>query len=173
MAEQSRSIRPTGNGRREGQLARREGRWDPFAMLDEFQQEMARLWNQPFGAWPMPRLMQRMPMGGRFMPRMDVYEKDNQLVIEAELPGMNKEDVQVELEGGDLVIHGETRQEREVRDEDFYRSERSFGSFNRRLPLPFDVDPNQIQASMNNGVLEIRIPKPAETRTEAKRVQVK
>jgi HSP20 family protein len=142
-------------------------------LLDDFQQEMARFWTQPFGAWPMPRLLQRTAMPARWMPRMDVYEKDNQLVVEAELPGIKKEDVQVELEGGDLVIRGESRQEREVRDEDYYRTERSFGSFHRRLPLPFDVDPNQIQASMANGVLEVRIPKPQETRTEVKRIQVK
>jgi HSP20 family protein len=144
-----------------------------FVLFDEFQQEMARFWTQPFGAWPMPRLWQRAAMPARFMPRMDVYEKDNQLIVEAELPGINKEDVQVELEGSDLVIRGESRQEREVKEESYYRSERSFGSFHCRLPLPFEVDPNQIQASMANGVLQVRIPKPAETKAEAKRIQVK
>lgn len=172
MAEQTRSIRPDGNGQR-GQLAHREGRWDPFSLLDDVQQEMARLWSQPFGTWPMPRLLQRMPGGTRWAPRMDVFEKDNQVVMEAELPGINKEDVQVELEGGDLVIRGESRQQREVREEDYFRTERSYGSFYRRIPLQFDVDPNQIQASMNNGVLEVRIPKPPASSTEAKRIQVR
>jgi HSP20 family protein len=103
---------------------------------------------------------------------LDVYQKDDQLVVEAEPPGIKKEDVQVELEGGVLVIRGESRQEREVRDEDYYRTERSFGSFHRRVPLGFDVDPSHVQASMANGVLEVRIPKPAETRTEGRRIQV-
>jgi HSP20 family protein len=92
---------------------------------------------------------------------------------QAESRARTRPDVQVELEGGGLVVRGESRQERQVRDEDYYRTERGFGSFYRRLPLPFDVDPNQIQASMANGVLEVRIPKPAETRTEARRIQVK
>jgi HSP20 family protein len=173
MAEQTRSMRSTTNGQKTGQLARREGRWDPFAMFDELQQDMARFWNQPFGAWPMPRLLQRMPGPARWAPRMDVYERDNQLIIEAELPGIKKEDVQVELEGSDLVIHGESHEEHQVKQEDYYRTERSFGSFHRRLPLPFEVSPDQIQASMNNGVLEVRILRPAQAKTEAKRIQVK
>jgi HSP20 family protein len=173
MAEHTRSMTPTTNGPRRGELARREGRWDPFGLLDELEQQMGRFWNQPFGAWPMPRFFQRVPVSARWMPRLDIYEKDNQLVIEAELPGIRKEDVQVEVQGADLVIRGESRQQREVKDEDYYRTERSYGSFHRRLPLPFDVDPAQIQASMSDGVLAIRIPKPAESRTEARRIQVK
>jgi HSP20 family protein len=171
MTEQTRNIAPAGNGQRG--LARREGRWDPSTLLDEFQQEMARFWNEPFGAWPVPRLWRRVAGPGRFMPRMDVYEKDNQLVVEAELPGLKREDVQVELEAGDLLIRGESRQEHEVREENYYRSERGFGSFYRRVPLGFEVDPNQIKASMNNGVLEVRVPKPAEARTTARRIEVK
>lgn len=173
MAEQTRNITPTGNGQRGSQLARREGRWDPFALLDEIQQDMARFWNQPFGAWPMPRVLQRAPMAGRWAPRTDVYESGQELVVEAELPGIRKEDVQVELDRGDLVIRGESRQEHEVREEDYYRSERSFGSFQRRIPLGFDVDPNKIQASMNNGVLEVHLPKPTETGASGRRIEVK
>lgn len=173
MAEQTRSMTPTGNGQRRSELARREGRWDPLALFDELQQEMARFWGQPLGSWPMPRLSQRSGMPARWGPRMDVYEKDNQLVIEAELPGIKKEDVQVELDANDLIIHGESRQEQEVREENYYRTERSFGSFYRRLPLPFEVNPDQIQANINNGVLDIRIPKPTGTKSEARRIQVK
>jgi HSP20 family protein len=151
-------------------------RWDPLEMFDTLQEEMDRFWRRPGPFWSgaLPTLLRR--AGGRglaWAPRMDVYEKDNQLIVEAELPGINKEDVQVELEGGNLVIHGESRQEREIRDEEYYRTERSYGSFHRRLPLPFDVNPDQIQATMNNGVLEVRIPKPAEARTETQRIQVK
>jgi HSP20 family protein len=173
MAEQTRGMTQTRDGQRRGELAQRERRWDPIAMLDELQQEMGRFWSQPFGMWPMMRPFQRMGMPARWAPRMDVYEKDNQLIVEAELPAVKKEDIQVELEGGDLVIRGETRQEHEVKEENYYRSERSYGSFHRRLPLPFEVNPDQIQASMADGVLKVRIPKPAGTTTEAKRIQVK
>jgi HSP20 family protein len=167
MAEQTRSMTRSGNVPPGTQLARRQGRWDPFSLLDELEQDMARFWGRPVTGWP--RFMGQM----RWAPRMDVYEKDNQLIVETELPGMKKEDVQVDLEGSDLVIHGESRQQREIKDEDYYRTERSYGSFHRRIPLPFEVDPSQIQASMNNGILEVRIPKPAETRSEPRRIQVK
>ena len=174
MPDQTRSITPTTNGQRRGELARRETRWDPFALFDDFQQDMGRFWNEPFGFWPMRRPFQPMAqMPGRWVPRVDVYEKDDQLVIEAELPSVKKEDVRVDLESGDLVIRGETRQQQEVKDEHYYRSERSFGTFHRRIPLSFDVDANQVQASMTDGVLEVHIPKPAEARTESKRIQLK
>ena len=169
MAEQTRSMTRGGNEQTATQLAGRQGRWDPFALLDELEQDMARLWGRPMAGWA--RFMERMPT--RWAPRMDVYEKDNQMVVEAELPGIRKEDIQLDLEGSDLVIHGESRQERQIKEEDYYRTERTYGTFHRRIPLPFEVDPGQIQASMNNGVLEVRIPKPAETRSEPRRIQVK
>jgi HSP20 family protein len=104
---------------------------------------------------------------------MDVYEKDNAIVVKAELPGMKKEDVQVEIEGEDLIIRGESKAESEVKDEDYYRSERSFGSFYRRMPLPAGVTAEQIHASLTDGVLEVRVPKPAEAKAEAKKIPVK
>ena len=104
---------------------------------------------------------------------MDVYEKDNAIVIKAELPGLKKEEVQVEIDGEDLVIRGESKAESEVKDEDYYRSERSIGSFYRRMPLPAGVTPEQIQANLKDGVLEVRVPKPAEARSEAKKIEVK
>lgn len=103
---------------------------------------------------------------------MDVYEKDNALFVKAELPGLKKEDVQVEVEGEDLVIRGESKTESEVKDGDYYRSERSFGSFYRRLPLPAGVTSEQIQATLKDGVLEVRVPKPTEAAPEVKKITV-
>ncbi len=95
-------------------------------------------------------------------PRMDVYEKDNTLIVKADLPGLKNEDVQVELDDGGLVIRGASAAESEIKEENYYRMERSLGTFYRRLPLPFAVEPDQIQATMRDGLLEVRIPRPAE-----------
>jgi HSP20 family protein len=151
-------------------------RWDPLAILDDLQEDMARMWNRPVGMWPMMRPLRRLGQmqGGMMLaPRVDAFEKDGNLIVKAELPGVKKEDVQVELEDGNLVIRGECRAESEVKDEDFYRLERSTGTFFRRLPLPFDVQPDQIEANMVDGVLEVRMPKPIEQQSEPKRIAVK
>ena len=79
------------------------------------------------------RLLAQLPLGA---PRLDVYEQDGYLVVKADVPGVEKEDVRVELDGGDLVIQGETRTENEVKEDQYYRIERRLGRFYRRVPLP-------------------------------------
>jgi HSP20 family protein len=169
MAEASMVPVKSGNGK----LRRAE----PFGMWDEFEAELERFWRRPWsGLWRAPLLR---PVGAftreplTWAPRMDVYEKDNAIVFKAELPGLKKEDVEVEVEGEDLVIRGESKAESEVKDKDYYRSERSYGSFYRRMPLPVGVTPEQIQANLNDGVLEVRVPKPAEAKAETKKIAVK
>jgi HSP20 family protein len=142
--------------------------------LDDFASEMERFWTRPFSFFtgPLPRPF----FAGRDMlawaPRTDVYEKDHTIVVKAELPGLKKEDVQVEVEGGDLIIRGQSKAESEVKQEDYYRTERTFGSFYRRMQLPAGVTPEQIEASLTDGVLEVRVPLPAEAQTETKTVPV-
>jgi HSP20 family protein len=105
---------------------------------------------------------------------MDVYEQAGALVVKAELPGVKKEEIEITLEEGDLVLRGEHQAETEVKEEAFYRMERSYGSFYRRLPLAGDVKPEQITATLTDGVLEVRIPKPAEeAKTTPQKIAVK
>jgi HSP20 family protein len=129
-------------------------------MFDEMLDDMTRLFG-PGSHFPTIQLPRRGAMAG--LPRTDVAEKDHTLIISAELPGVRKEDVYVELQDDALIIRGESRVDEQVRDEDYLRTERSYGSFYRRLPLPFKAKVDQVQASLNNGVLEIRIPEPAES----------
>jgi HSP20 family protein len=103
---------------------------------------------------------------------VDVYEKDGNLIVKAEVPGMKKEDIKVEMDDGDLVLSGERKSESEVREEDYYRVERAYGSFYRRLQIPFDVKTEQIKATYKDGVLEIAIPKPAQATPPPKRIAV-
>lgn len=150
-------------------------RRDPFELLDTFQEEMARLWGQgwPFSGLSFPRRMgQLFSSPTMWVPRIDVFEKDKNLVIKAELPGAKKEDIEVTLDHGDLVLHGEHKGESEVKEESYYRKERSYGSFYRRIPLSFEVDANTIKATMTDGVLEIQIPMPAEAQMKAQKIQV-
>jgi HSP20 family protein len=148
-------------------------RLDPFEVLNTLRDEMDRFWRDPLRIGPLA-----FPFGSvttsaaDFIPRVDVYEHDNTIVVTAELPGLTKEDVQVELDDGSLVIRGKTQAQREVKEDAYYRAERSFGAFYRRLPVPFEVQPEQIRASMTDGVLEVRIPRPMDSPTEPKKIPV-
>lgn len=144
---------------------RRLRRWDPFEMFDELQDEMMRLWGQAWPAMPRPlsRSLRRRGLAPTmWSPSVDVYEKDSNLIVKAELPGLKKNDIDVSLDQGDLLIRGERKTESEVKEESYYRVERSFGSFYRRIPLPFEANADQITANYNDGVLEVRIPKPVQ-----------
>jgi HSP20 family protein len=167
MAEAS--TVPVKSGNR--QIRRR----DPFEMLEALQDEMARFWSQgwPFGSLAFPRRMgQLFQPPDMWTPRVDVFEQDGDLVVKAELPGAKKEEIEVTLDRSDLVIRGERKAESEVKEESYYRMERSYGSFYRRLPLGFEAAAEHIKATFADGVLEIRVPKPAETPPEAKKITI-
>lgn len=134
--------------------------WKPFGMLEDLRTEFERLWEKPM----MPFRSRRFEMADTqtYMPRLDVYEKDNELIVKADLPGMKKEDVHVALEDGALVLKGERKEEKEIKEEGYYRSECLYGSFYRSLPLGFDVAPDKVTAKFADGVLEVRMPKPAQ-----------
>ena len=141
-------------------------RWEPFDVFDALQGDLERFWHRPFSlpVGPLPASFQRtsaVPM--TYVPRMDVYEKDGTLILKAELPGLKKEDVQVEIYNGNLIIKGESKATQEVKEEAYYRTERTYGSFYRSLALPWEVTPEQITATLTDGVLEVHIPKPVAT----------
>ena len=123
---------------------------------------MDRFFLDPSGWFPFARVPRE--FGSVRLPRMDVVDKDRTLIVTAELPGVKKEDVHVEMADGALVIYGESRSEHEEKEHGYVRMERTYGSFHRRLPLGFDVEPTQITATLKNGVLEVRIPEPAEAK---------
>jgi len=100
--------------------------------------------------------------GRRWVPPMDLVEAEDHFVLKADLPGLSEGDVNIEVQDGTLTISGERKAEHEQREKGWYRIERSFGSFNRSLTLPDGVDPDRIEASFSDGVLEVRVPKPEE-----------
>ncbi len=132
-------------------------RWEPARELHSIQQEMNRLFGSVFDA----------QAGGgegnggrRWIPAMDLVEDGEHFVLSADLPGVDEDDVSVELEDNVLSISGERKSQREERREGYYRIERAAGKFSRSLTLPEGIDPDGIQASFEKGVLEVRVPKP-------------
>jgi len=137
-------------------------RWDSSRELSSLQAEMNRLF-QTFFDTP----ASSSGSGGntglrRWHPAMDLVETDEHFVLRADLPGVDENDVNVELEDNVLTISGERRHEQEVKKGGYYRIERASGNFARTLTLPEGVDAEAVQASFDKGVLEVRIPKPAE-----------
>jgi HSP20 family protein len=97
-------------------------------------------------------------------PAVEVFERDNNLVVHAELPGLSKDDVKVEMTDDGLVIQGERKREHEEKGEGFYRSERSYGQFYRLIPLPEGANADQATAQFENGILEVSVPVPESQR---------
>lgn len=151
-----RSLMPVG---RDKGLTRWEG--GPFADL---QREIDRLFDD---------FTRGMPSLGvtALTPRMDVTETDGELELTAELPGLEEKDVQINFADGVLTIRGEKKVEKEEKDKKYRMVERAYGSFERALELPSGVDPDKIQASIANGVLTVKVPKPAAV--QGKKIEVK
>jgi HSP20 family protein len=105
-------------------------------------------------------------------PQVDVSQKEDRILVHADLPGVKKEDVHVDVEKDMLIIRGERRDEREEKEKGYYRSERSYGSFYRALPLPEGVDPNRCEATYKDGVLEINIPTPKREEQKGRRIEI-
>ena len=105
-------------------------------------------------------------------PLIDETEDEKAFFIKVELPGMDQEDVDITLTDGRLTIRGEKKREEEEKGKDFYRHERSFGSFRRSLPIPVEVDESKIEASFKKGVLSIKLPKSDEARKKVKHIHV-
>jgi HSP20 family protein len=120
---------------------------------EPFAREIDRVFDAFFGQTDQAR---------RWVPPMDLVEAEDHFVLKADLPGLTEEDVNIEVQDGTLAISGERKAEHEAHERGWYRIERSFGSFNRSLTLPDGVDPDGIDASFSHGVLQVRIPKPAE-----------
>jgi HSP20 family protein len=102
-----------------------------------------------------------------------VSETDKEIKVSAELPGMDEKDIDVSLTRDSLTIKGEKKQETEDKGEDYYRMERSYGSFTRSIPLPIEVDTDKVQATFKKGVLEITLPKTARAIQETRKIPVK
>lgn len=135
-------------------------------LFDDFRRRLR--WPRLFSGAAWPRAIEP----ERILPSLDVYEKDDEIIVKAELPGIAKENIEVSLTESTLTVKGEKRQEEEVKEESFYRAERSFGSMARTIALPTEVRGDQAKATFKDGVLEIRLPKTEQARPKSVKVTV-
>ena len=144
-------------------------RWDPFREMSSLQDRLNRLFSE---------VRARSPLGeedisqGTWVPPVDIYETTDFLVLKAEFPGMNKEDVTVEVKDKTLTLKGEKKFEKDVKEENYHRMERSFGAFHRAFSLPTTLQPDKVTAKFKDGILEIRLPKVEESKPRQIKVEV-
>jgi len=132
-------------------------RWQPARELHSLQNEVNRL----FGLFDSPTARGSLAVR-QWIPAMDLSQDGGEYVVRADLPGITEEDVKIEFQDNVLTISGARKSAHEERKNGYYRVERASGRFSRSLTLPKGVDPESVRASFENGVLEVRIPKPAE-----------
>jgi HSP20 family protein len=139
-------------------------RWDPFRDFLDIQNELGRAFQRTFGEGVKT---------GAWVPAVDVYEQDKEIKIKADLPEMRPEEVEVSYEDDHLIISGERKFTEEVKEDKYYRLERRYGTFKRRIPLPSEaIKADEISASFSDGVLEVSIPKAEETKPRQRKIEI-
>jgi HSP20 family protein len=162
----------TGLARRE-ELSTARAMLSPFSLMRRFSEQMDRL----FGDFSLGAFAPG--FGGvladletsTWLPQVEVFERDGKLTIRADLPGLSKDDIDLDITNDTVVIRGERQQEREENEEGYYRSERSYGSFYRAIPLPSGVNAEQANATFRDGVLEIAMPV-SEAQPRSRRIEI-
>ncbi len=140
-------------------------KYDPFRELRSLQDEMTRLF-----AGSNPTLNREEMLNGAWSPRVDIFENKDSLVLEAELPGMNREDFELSFENNVISLKGERRFEKKAEGDNYHRVERSYGEFTRSFTLPQTVTADGATAEFNNGILRVSLPKREETK--ARKIEI-
>lgn len=151
-----------------GKSLMRRGQESPFL---SFRREMDRVFDEFWKDFPSMGFLERRE--DVFTPRVDVTDAEDVVKIAAEVPGMDEDDIDVTLTKDTLTIKGEKKEEKEEKTGDYYRMERSYGSFTRTIPLPSEIDTTKVEASLKKGVLTVTLPKTAKALKEAKKIAVK
>jgi len=134
-------------------------RWEPLGELEGMRRAMDRMFDQMIGGAGISRLGLPSLEGGKtFLPSVEVYTTENEVVVKAELPGLEAKDVNVEILEDHVMLTGEMKKESEIKEDNYYRTERQYGHFERMIPLPERVKDAEAKAQFKNGVLTIRAP---------------
>jgi HSP20 family protein len=173
----ARHERGSGTLQRSGSM----GGWlsNPFALMNRMTDEMDQMFGRVFrdAGWPRWRLSTGLfgpaERESLWAPRIEVIQNGDRFLVRADLPGLNKDDVQVELNENALTIRGERRAEHKEERDGFYHSEREYGQFNRTISLPDGVIAESGQATFRNGVLEITMQAPPAEATRGRRLEIK
>src|SRR5207302_10537283 len=138
-------------------------RWDPFREFSTMQDRMNRM-NRLFRESYSPEGPEEALTTTSFAPPVDIYEDEHNITLKIEVPGIDEKDIDVRIENDKLAVHGERNFEKEEKEENYRRIERQYGSFTRSFTLPSTVDPNNVQANYEKGVLKIKLAKKAEAK---------
>jgi HSP20 family protein len=143
--------------------------WDPWKDLALVQEKMNRLFEDTIA-----RRGREEGLGAAmWAPDVDIYETENEIVVKAEVPGVDKEQIAIEVKDGVLTLRGERKFEKEVKEENYHRMERSYGGFMRSFSVPSSVDADRIGARLKDGVLEVKLPKADKAKPRQIKVDVK
>jgi len=141
-------------------------RWDPFKELNQLRNQMDRIFEDLAGRGEEAEWGKT-----SWYPAVDIFEMDNEIVLKADLPGVDQKDLEIKVEDDTLILQGEKKIEQKEEKENFLRAERIYGAFKRSFSLPQTVDKEKIKASLKNGVLTVLLPKKAEVK--AKEISIK
>ncbi len=145
--------------------------------LVQFQREMERLFENTFSGFGLSpfssELSNPLTTSGFLKPQVDIGASDNEYSITVEVPGVDEKDVKVEIVGNTMTIRGEKQHEKEEKDKNYYRVERSYGAFQRVLSLPEDANQDDVKATFKNGLLTIKMPRKALPKSDVKQIEIK
>jgi HSP20 family protein len=148
-------------------------KWSPMKELEDMRRDMERLFEEVFEPsrrrrqwWP------KSPGGGVVVPNIDMYDRKSEIVVKAELPGVERDKIDLTITRDAITIKGEIKREEEIKDEDYYAREISYGNFTRSVALPSEVESEKAKATFKNGILEIVLPKKEEAKPKEIKVEV-
>ncbi len=147
-------------------------KWDPFKELENIHKRISKILEEPFFALR-PKYDEESLMETKWTPAVDVYEDKDNIIINAEIPGVKKEDIKIELTGNQLTISGERKLEKEEKKKNYHRIERFYGNFMRTFTIPDTVQKDKISASYKDGILKVVLPKAEEAKPKEIKIEVK
>jgi HSP20 family protein len=139
-------------------------RWEPFRDMVSIQDRMNRLFDEAFRSAPRTGSEDDWALGGSWAPVVDIYEQGGDIVLKAELPGVDPKDTDIRVENNTLTLRGERKLDNEIKRESYHRVERAYGTFSRSFTLPSVVDTEKIKAEYRDGVLRVILPKREEVK---------
>lgn len=146
-------------------------KWSPLKELEDMRRDMDRLFDEFFAPGARRRRVWRAEPG-IIVPSIEMYDRKTEIVVKVELPGVSKEDIDLSITKDTLTVKGEVKREEEVKEEDYYTNERTYGSFARTISLPVEVDSEKAKATFKNGILELVIPKREEAKPKEIKIEV-
>lgn len=146
-------------------------KWSPLKELEEMRKDMDRLFEDFFAPVSRRRRWLKTDVGV-VVPNIEMYDRKDEIVLKAEIPGVSKEDIDLTITKDSITLKGEVKKEEEIKEEDYYACERSYGSFTRSVALPVEVNSEKAKASFKNGVLEITLPKKEEAKPKEIKIEV-